>query len=69
MTAKRSTSLRGALATILVSCALGALLMVGAALKLEEPLYYVAAVAFIAAGVFGYIFVSKLDAKINGNRS
>ncbi|MBU3741468.1 MAG: hypothetical protein FGM24_04190 [Candidatus Kapabacteria bacterium] len=68
MTAKRSTSLRGALVTILLSCFLGAILMVAAALRLEEPLYYLAAVAFVVAGVFGYIVVSKLDAKINSTR-
>jgi len=66
MTSKRSTSLRGALVTILVSCGLGAVLMVVAATVTDEALYYIPAVAFVGAAVLGYVFVSKLDAKING---
>ena len=69
MTAKRSTSLSGALVTILVSCGLGAILMAVAAMVMGEPLYYIPAVFFVVAAVLGYVFVSKLDAKINGRKS
>lgn len=69
MTSKRSTSLRGALVTILVSCGLGAILMAVAAMVMDEALYYIPAVIFVVAAVLGYVFVSKLDAKINGPKS
>lgn len=69
MTAKRSTSLSGALVTILLSCGLGAILMAVAATVMDEPLYYIPALIFVVAAVLGYVFVSKLDAKINGPKS
>lgn len=69
MTSKRSTSLRGALVTILVSCGLGAILMAVAAMVMDEALYYIPAVIFVVAAVLGYVFVSKLNAKINGPKS
>jgi VIT1/CCC1 family predicted Fe2+/Mn2+ transporter len=69
MTSKRSTSLRGALVTILISCGLGAMLMAVAAMVMDEALYYIPAVIFVVAAVLGYVFVSKLDAKINGPES
>jgi hypothetical protein len=40
--------------------------MVVAAMVMDEALYYIPAVAFVGAAVLGYVFVSKLDAKING---
>jgi hypothetical protein len=68
MSPTRSTSLSGALVTILVSCALGAILMAAAAAFMGEALYYIPAAIFVVAGVLGYVFVSKLDAKINGSK-
>ncbi len=67
MTRKR-TSLTGALVTILVSCCLGALLMIGAGLVIGNFWYYVAAVIFFLAGGIGFVVVRKLDQKINGPR-
>lgn len=69
MTVKKKTSLGGALVTILVSCTLGAILMVVAAVVMAEALYYIPAVIFVLAGALGWVFVRKLDAKINGPKA
>lgn len=66
MTAKSTTSLGGALTTILISCVLGAILMVVAAIFTDEALYYIPAVIFVVAGALSVVFVRKLEAKING---
>lgn len=65
MTSKSNNSLGGALVTILISCTLGAMLMAAAALVMSEMLYFIPAVIFIIAGVLGFVFVRKLEAKIN----
>ena len=43
--------------------------MAVAAMVMDEALYYIPAVIFVVAAVLGYVFVSKLNAKINGPKS
>jgi tetrahydromethanopterin S-methyltransferase subunit D len=65
---RKKTSLTGALVTILVSCCLGGMLMIGAGMVIGNFWYYIAAVIFFLAGGIGFVVVRKLDAKINGPR-
>jgi hypothetical protein len=65
---RKRTSLTGALVTILASCGIGGLLMIGAGLYTNVFWYHVAAAIFFVAGGIGFIVVRKLDAKINGPR-
>lgn len=66
---RKAVNLGGALMIIEGSCFLGMVLMILAAVIVQESWYYVAAGVFVVAGVIGFIAVRKLEAKINGTPS
>lgn len=64
-----TTPLRSARNTILVSLGAAALVTIAIALVLGEPLYYVAALLFVVAGVASVYVIRSLERKIGQGQS